>query len=62
MVFDKMHMKGHVDEWCKQNCDARSIEELREVCKALLLLRDSFLVEFGIWPPNQSINQSIVYF
>ena len=21
IVVDKMHMKGHVDSWCKQNCD-----------------------------------------
>lgn len=31
IVVDKMHMKGHVDRWCKENCDARNIEELREV-------------------------------
>ena len=31
IVVDKMHMKGHIDSWCKENCDARNIEELREV-------------------------------
>ena len=26
-----MHMKGHKDRWCKENCDARNIEDLKEV-------------------------------
>lgn len=29
-------MKGHVDRWCKENCDARNIQELREVGIILL--------------------------
>ena len=31
IVVDKMHMKGHKDRWCKENCDARNIEDLKEV-------------------------------
>ena len=31
MVVDKMHMKGHVDKWCKQNCDAKTFPELDKV-------------------------------
>ena len=31
MVVDKMNMKGHVDKWCKQNCDAKSFHDLDKV-------------------------------
>ena len=31
MVVDKMHMKGHVDKWCKKNCDAKSFADLDKV-------------------------------
>ena len=29
ILVDKMHMKGDVDKWCKENCDASNIEELK---------------------------------
>ena len=29
----KIHMKGHVDQWCKENCDANNIEELKGVMR-----------------------------
>ena len=31
MVVDKMHMRGHIDEWCKQNCDPRKFDALAKV-------------------------------
>lgn len=31
IVVDKMHMKGHVDAWCKLHCDSRTIQELEKV-------------------------------
>ena len=31
IVIDKMHMAGHVDNWCQQNCDPRRFRELDEV-------------------------------
>ena len=31
MVVDKMHMKGHIDKWCKKNCDAISFADLDKV-------------------------------
>ena len=31
MVIDKMHMAGRVDKWCKENCDAKSFQELDKV-------------------------------
>lgn len=33
MVVDKMHMRGHVDAWCKENCDARKFTQLDKVKK-----------------------------
>lgn len=26
-----MHMAGHVDKWCKENCDARKFTDLDNV-------------------------------
>jgi hypothetical protein len=31
-VVDKFHMKGHIDQWCKLNCDPAKFEELANVC------------------------------
>ena len=31
MVVDKMHMKGHTDVWCKENCNADKFEALNKV-------------------------------
>lgn len=31
IVVDKMHIAGHVDAWCLDNCDSRKIEALKEV-------------------------------
>jgi hypothetical protein len=31
IVIDKMHMKGHTDKWCKENCDPKSRPELEKV-------------------------------
>ncbi len=31
IVVDKMHMAGHVDTWCKENCDARRFADLDDV-------------------------------
>ena len=34
MVVDKMHMKGHIDAWCKENCNADKFEALKKVTKS----------------------------
>ena len=26
-----LHMKGHIDHWCKENCDAKKFKELDNV-------------------------------
>ena len=31
IVVDKMHMKGHTDEWCRRNCDPNKYTELDKV-------------------------------
>ena len=31
IVVDKMHIKGHVDPWCLQTCDARKFKSLDKV-------------------------------
>lgn len=31
IVIDKMHMAGHVDKWCKANCDPQLYDDLKEV-------------------------------
>ena len=30
-MVDKMHIAGHVDAWCLDNCDSRKIKDLDEV-------------------------------
>ena len=31
ILVDKMHMKGQVDQWCKENYDANNVDELKGV-------------------------------
>ena len=31
IVIDKMHFTGHIDEWCKVNCNPYKMEELDKV-------------------------------
>ena len=31
IVVDKMHMSGHIDEWCKANCDPNKFAHLDKV-------------------------------
>ena len=28
ILVDKMHMAGHVDKWCKENCNEKNLSEL----------------------------------
>jgi len=34
MVVDRFHFPGHVDSWCKKNCNPDDFDELKDVCKA----------------------------
>lgn len=31
IVVDRMHMKGHIDKWCKKHCDPSTIPALDKV-------------------------------
>ena len=31
IIIDKMHMKNHVDQWCKEHCDPRKKPDLDKV-------------------------------
>ena len=31
IVIDKMHMAGHIDKWCIQNCNPSSFSDLDKV-------------------------------
>ena len=33
IVVDKLHMEGHIDKWCKDNCDPHNFEALNNVSK-----------------------------
>lgn len=46
MVVDKMHMKGHVDKWCKENCDAKCFADLDKVHTHINT--NPFLIPYGI--------------
>ena len=30
-VIDKLHIKGHTETWCKQNCHPQEFPELKDV-------------------------------
>ena len=32
IVIDKMHMAGHIDKWCHDNCDPKLFTDLDNVC------------------------------
>lgn len=54
IVIDKMHFAGHIDEWCKANCNPYSIEQLDKVCMIILQLYYSktwltYTVEVHAW-------------
>ena len=31
IVIDQMHMKGHIDAWCKKTCDLKLFPEIDKV-------------------------------
>ena len=31
-VVDRMHFKGHIDPWCRENCDPDKLEAMKMVC------------------------------
>ena len=31
IVVDKMHFKGHIDEWCKRHCNPNHFSDLENV-------------------------------
>ena len=38
IVIDKMHMVGHVDSWCKKECDPHLFPDLNKVSKLVLYI------------------------
>lgn len=43
IVIDSMHMKGHTDHWCKQNCDPKWFPQLNNVSNKPLTCLHSYL-------------------
>ena len=37
IVIDRMHFRGHADEWCRQHCDPYHFVELEEVCNFIMI-------------------------
>ena len=37
IVIDKLHMTGHVDKWCLENCDPHLFSDLDGVSKLVFL-------------------------
>lgn len=31
IVIDKMHFKGHTDQWCRANCNPNDFDQLKKV-------------------------------
>ena len=36
IMVDKMHIAGHVDAWCLENCDSRNVTELNKVNRSYM--------------------------
>lgn len=36
IVIDKLHMEGHTDKWCEENCNPRHFKALDNVCNRRL--------------------------
>ena len=59
-----MHLKGHVDQRYKENCDANNVEELKGVmrgkrCGAMLIISFSTITisfSLGGWPEQNYFN------
>ena len=65
-MIDKMHFRGHVDEWCKKNCNPYLLKDLKDVryCfenkSSLILLhcRTDIFMAFQIWQ-NDTIHEQV---
>ena len=44
MSVDRMHMRGHIDKWCKQNCDPATTPELNNVDCIILNMHYSVIM------------------
>ena len=57
-------MKGHVDQWCKENCDANNVEELKGVmrgkrrCAMLLILFSTIMISVSF---NRSSTRTLKF-
>ena len=59
-------MKGHVDQWCKENCDANNVEELKGVmrgkrrgrCAMLLILFSTITISVSF---NRSSTRTLKF-
>lgn len=41
MIVEKMHMKGHTDPWCRENCNAAKFEALEKVSYSTVIMNTS---------------------
>ena len=37
IVIDRMHFKGHIDQWCRENCNPDSVKELQDVSTTIII-------------------------
>ncbi len=40
IVVDKMHFRGHTDQWCKRYCNPNDFDELQKVtcCRSVMIM------------------------
>ena len=38
-VVDRMHFKGHIDPWCRENCDPDKLEAMKKVLTFILFIQ-----------------------
>lgn len=44
IYVDKLHIKGHTDPWCLENCDPRKVDDLEGVCTHVTFTQQYLIV------------------
>jgi hypothetical protein len=52
IAVDKMHMRGHVDPWCKKTCDPKLFSDLNQVSHMIFCMEQSNYIYHGNCLPN----------
>ena len=61
IMVDKMHITGHVDAWCLENCDSRKVKDLEKVrapFTSICTLNKEYMYNFHVQVDTQICEQT----